>query len=57
MGKRKKNSKLVNKNKTKLVRIDASLHYHLRLEAAKRSTTIRDLVEEGLAEVLGAKND
>lgn len=53
MGKEKKNeSRLVDRKATKQVRIDALLHKELKIEAAKRSATIRDLVEEGLAEVL-----
>lgn len=45
-------SKQVNGIPTKLVRIDASLHQQTKMEAVKRFTTIRGLVEEGLAEVL-----
>jgi len=52
MKKQNKRSKQVNKNITKLVRIDAGLHHYVKLVAAKRSTTIRALIEEGLAEVL-----
>ena len=47
-------SRLVDKKTTKQVRIDSGLHKELKIEAAKRSTTIRDLVEEGLAEVLSS---
>lgn len=51
----KRKSKFVNKNITKLVRIDAQLHHYVKLAAVKRHTTIRDLIEEGLAEVLGSQ--
>jgi len=57
MGKQNKHSKQVDKNITKLVRIDAGLHHYVKLEAVKRSTTIRALIEEGLAEVLSIKTN
>lgn len=45
-------SKQVNKNSTVLVRIDAGLHYLLKIRAAESGRTIRELVEEGLTDVL-----
>jgi len=38
---------------TKQIRIDGGLHYEAKMEAHKRSMTLRDLMEEGLAIVLG----
>jgi len=37
---------------TKQVRIDSGLHKQLKIKAAKQSTTIRDLIEGCLAELL-----
>ena len=54
--KRKKN-RLIDKKTVKQVLVDAQLHKYLKIEAAKRSQTIRELVEEGLAEVLGADKE
>lgn len=45
-------SKQVNKKKTTLVRIDSKLHHELKIEAARRGSTMRTLLEEGLSEVL-----
>jgi len=55
-------SKQVNTTSTKLVRIDSRMHYQLKKLAADEKTTIRELVEQGLAEVLsplkgGEKHD
>jgi len=54
MNKRKKklNGKLIYQRSTKPVRIDSGLHREAKIEAAKRGVMIRDIVEEGLAEVL-----
>ncbi len=45
-------SRQVDNKYTKQVRIDSSLHRLLKIEAAKSNRTIKELVEEGLAEVL-----
>jgi len=45
-------SQQVDKKLTKQVRIDRSMHYLLKVKAAKTGRTIRELVEEGLSEVL-----
>lgn len=45
-------SKLVNQNLTKHIKIDAGLHQLLKIEAAKRQTTIKDLLEGYIADVL-----
>jgi len=45
-------SQQVDKKLTKQVRIDSSMHYLLKVKAAKSGRTIRELVEEGLSEVL-----
>jgi len=50
--KKKANGKQINQRSTKPVRIDSDLHHQLKVMAAKQSTTIRALVEGGLAEVL-----
>ena len=52
----KKRCQQSDKKTTKQVRIDSRLHYYLKLEAAKRSRTIRELVEGGLVEVLANTN-
>ncbi|KKR50061.1 MAG: hypothetical protein UT84_C0015G0009 [Candidatus Curtissbacteria bacterium GW2011_GWA1_40_16] len=39
-------------SKTKLVRINAGIHQLVKIEAARRGESIRNLVESGLAEVL-----
>lgn len=51
----KTKSQQVNKNPTKQVRIDTELHRLLKIQAARSRTSIRALVEQGLAEVLDAK--
>lgn len=51
----KNDSRQIDKKTTKQVRIDAELHRLLKIKAATEKTTIRTLVEEGLAEVLGRK--
>ncbi|KKU88694.1 MAG: hypothetical protein UY16_C0003G0036 [Candidatus Gottesmanbacteria bacterium GW2011_GWA2_47_9] len=40
---------------TRQVRIDAGLHQLLKIEAARRQTTIKNLVEDCLAELLEVK--
>ena len=40
----------IDKKATKQVRIDSELLYKLKIEAAKRSITIRNLVEEFILE-------
>jgi len=40
---------------TKQVRIDRGVHRYLKIEAAKRGVTIRDLIEGCLAELLEIK--
>jgi len=55
MKKKKKkpvNGRQIDQRNTKQVRIDSHLHRYVKIEAAKRRQTIRELVEEGLAEVL-----
>lgn len=55
--KRKQNDgRQIDQRSTKQVRIDTGLHKHTKIEAAKRGVTIRELVEEGLAEVLATSN-
>ena len=49
-------NRLVDEKSTKQVLIDCQLHKEVKIEAAKRSTTIRALIEEGLAEVLACEN-
>lgn len=51
----KSESKLINKNSTKLVRIEASIHKLLKVEAAKSQMTIRDLLEGYLSELLSVE--
>ena len=45
------------KNLAKQVRIDAGLHHLLKLEAAKRSMSIKTLLEGVLAELLEVKGE
>jgi len=45
-------SQQVDKKPTKQVRIDSSMHQLLKIKAARSGRTIRELVEEGLSEVL-----
>jgi len=52
--KRDKDSKLVNKNITKPVRIDAGWHREFKILAAQQGKTIRELVEYGFPETLAA---
>ena len=55
---RKKNmSRQIDKKSSMQVRIDASLHRLLKIKAAKTGRSIKELVEEGLAEVLAVKYD
>lgn len=49
---KKYRSKLINKNISSLVRIDSELHRRLKIKAAAEKTTIRALVEGGIAEIL-----
>ena len=51
----KKVSKQVNKNLTKLVRIDAGYHKLLKLRATNECRSIKELVENILSEVLCVK--
>ena len=44
------------KNLTKQIRIDAGLHQLLKIEAAKSNRSIKELVEESLAELLAVPN-
>lgn len=44
----------IDKIKTKQVRIDTGMHYYLKIEAARQHTTLRDLIEGCLAELLAA---
>ncbi len=44
--------KVVDKKSSIQVRIDIGLHQLLKIKAAKSGRTIRELVEEGLSEVL-----
>ena len=46
----------VDKKSTKQVRIDAGLHQLLKLEATKRSISIKTLLEGCLAELLAIEN-
>lgn len=48
-------SKLVNKTKTKLIRIDAGVHKLAKMRAAQLDMSIRSLVEGSLADVLGPR--
>jgi predicted HicB family RNase H-like nuclease len=41
------------KNKTKQVRIDVELHRLLKIKAAEEKTTLRALLEQQLADMLG----
>lgn len=50
-------SRQVDKKLTKQVRIDAGLHHLLRIKSAEQQTTIKDLIEGCLAELLGIKNE
>lgn len=45
------------KKPTKQVRIDAGLHQLLKVKAAETSTTIKELLEEFLAELLEVKGE
>jgi len=45
------------KNSTKQIRIDAGLHQRLKLEATKRSMSIKTLLEGYLADLLGVPSD
>jgi len=47
-------SKQINKTETRLVRLNASIVYWLKMEAAKQNRTMRSLVEESLQDLLGA---
>lgn len=55
-GKMKKKSKQIYRETTKLVRIGAGMHHLLKVKAAESSTTIRELLEECLAELLEVKS-
>jgi len=46
-------SKQVNTKHTKLVRIDAGIHKELKILGARNGTSIRDLIEQNLMELLG----
>lgn len=48
----KKDSKQVNKNLTKLVRIDAGYHKLLKLRATNECRSIKELIEDILGDVL-----
>lgn len=50
-----KTSRQVDKKTTKQVRIDIGLHELAKIKAATDKTTIKTLVEGGLANVLGVK--
>lgn len=52
MKSKKLHSQQVDNKASKQVRIDALLHKETKIEAAKQGVTIRELVEQGLAEVL-----
>lgn len=56
-GVRRTVSKQINRMRTKLVRLDASIVEELKIEASKARTTIRSLVEGALVELLGIQND
>lgn len=45
-------SKQVNTTSTKLVRIDSGMHHLAKKQSVDEKTTIRELVERGLAGVL-----
>jgi predicted HicB family RNase H-like nuclease len=50
-------SKQVNKETTKLVRIDARWHQYAKLEAAKLGRSVKSLLEEGLAAIMDRPED
>ena len=49
-------SRQSDKKVTKQVRIDSGLHQLLKIEAAKSNRSIKELVEESLAELLAVPN-
>lgn len=49
-------SKLIYQRQTKLIRVDAELHRLLKIKASKDSTTIRELLEGYIVEVLHQEN-
>lgn len=49
-------SRQIDKKNTMQVRIDSSVHRLVKIRAAEEGRTIRELVEEGLAEILGVEN-
>jgi len=50
-------SKQVNKETTKLVRIDARWHQYAKLEAARLGRSVKSLLEEGLAAIINRPED
>lgn len=48
----KKESRQVDKNSTKQVRIDAGLHQLLKIKAAKSEMSIKTLIEGYIADIL-----
>jgi len=49
-------SKLIYKNSTKLIRIDAEIHRLLKVKASRSKMTIKELVETYLANLLAVDN-
>lgn len=47
--------KQVDRRTTKQIRIDSGLHYLLKIRAAREKTTIKELIEGLLAELLEVK--
>lgn len=50
-------SRQIDNKQTKQVRIDAGLHQLLKVKAAESSMTIKELLEEYLAELLEVKSE
>ena len=46
----------IDKNNAKQVRVDASIHQLLKIRAAESGETLRSLIEGSLGEMLGVKN-
>jgi hypothetical protein len=57
MTEKKTKGKQVNQRSTKPVRIDSGIHYQLKVMSAKQSTSMRDLIEGCLIELLAVKDD
>lgn len=49
------NSQQIDKNKTKQIRIDFGIHQLLKLEATRRSMSIKTLLEGYLADLLAVE--